>query len=58
MHLPPFPVTLEPHEPPVLLETGLNPRDNLAEKWVGVPFCQLNGDLKESLDDAVLLLLS
>lgn len=58
MHILPFPVTLDPHEPHVLLEIGLNPGDNFAKKWTGEAFCQLNGDLKESLDDVVLLLLS
>lgn len=58
MHVPSFPVTLEPHKPPALLETGLNHGDNLAKKWAEVTFYQLNGALKESLGDMVLLLLS
>ena len=47
MHVPSFPVTLEPHEPHALLDTGLNPGENLAKKWAEVSFYQLNGDLKE-----------
>ena len=50
MCAPSFPVTWGPWEPP-LPQIGITPGGNLPRKWTEVPFCQLNGALKENSGD-------